>query len=236
MKRVLHRATTRGYFDHGWLKTFHTFSFAGYQDPIRTNFGALRVLNDDRIAPGTGFGMHPHRDMEVISIPLSGNLEHKNSLGHSSVISQGEIQVMSAGSGIRHSEYNPDPARATEFLQIWVTPDRINVEPRYISAAITDILIPNELTEIISPYPGNGKGLWIHQQAWFSMGNLSAGTCRKYTMKSPGSLGAYVFIINGKAIVANEVMEPRDGMEISQTIGFDIEATEDTRILVIEVP
>ena len=140
MKTILHKAATRGFFDHGWLKTHHTFSFADYYDPERINFGALRVLNDDKIAGGTGFGLHPHQNMEVVSIPLKGALEHKDSLGHASVIKEGEIQAMSAGTGIRHSEYNKNNNTPAEFLQIWVIPDRMNVSPRYENAVIADLL------------------------------------------------------------------------------------------------
>lgn len=198
MKTILHKAATRGFFDHGWLKTHHTFSFADYYDPERINFGALRVLNDDKIAGGTGFGLHPHQNMEVVSIPLKGALEHKDSLGHASVIKEGEIQAMSAGTGIRHSEYNKNNNTPAEFLQIWVIPDRMNVSPRYENAVIADLLKKNEITEIVSPYPGDGKGLWIYQQAWFSIGELEKNTLQGYKLKSPNSLGVYAFLIEGK--------------------------------------
>lgn len=236
MKTILHKAVTRGYFDHGWLKTHHTFSFADYYDPERVNFGALRVLNDDKIAGGTGFGLHPHQNMEVVSIPLKGALEHKDSLGHTSVIKEGEIQAMSAGTGIRHSEYNKNSDTPTEFLQIWVIPDRMNVSPRYENAIIADLLKKNEITEIVSPYPGNGKGLWIHQQAWFSIGELEKNTLQGYKLKSPNSLGVYAFIIEGKATVAGQELDKRDGLGIYDTESFEIKANEHTRILLIEVP
>ncbi|WP_294139972.1 pirin family protein [uncultured Sanguibacteroides sp.] len=236
MKTILHKAATRGYFDHGWLKTHHTFSFADYYDPERVNFGALRVLNDDKIAGGTGFGLHPHQNMEVVSIPLKGALEHKDSLGHTSVIKEGEIQAMSAGTGIRHSEYNKNSDTPTEFLQIWVIPDRMNVSPRYENAIIADLLKKNEITEIVSPYPGNGKGLWIHQQAWFSIGELEKNTLQGYKLKSPNSLGVYAFIIEGKATVAGQELDKRDGLGIYDTESFEIKANEHTRILLIEVP
>ena len=172
MDMLLHKAATRGYFDHGWLRTHHTFSFADYYDPARLNFGALRVLNDDTVVPGAGFGMHPHREMEVVSIPLSGRLEHKDSLGHTDVIRAGEIQAMSAGTGIYHSEYNPSRSAPVEFLQIWIFPNRRGVKPRYENAVISDLARPGELSEIVSPYPGNGRGLWIYQDAWLSLGDL----------------------------------------------------------------
>lgn len=165
MKTILHKAESRGFFDHGWLKTHHTFSFADYYNPQRIHFGALRVLNDDRIEGGTGFDLHPHKNMEVISIPLKGDLEHQDSLKHKDTIKEGEIQVMSAGTGIMHSEYNRNDDRPTEFLQIWVFPNKQNVAPRYENAVISDLIRKNEICEIVSPYPGNGKGLWIYQQA-----------------------------------------------------------------------
>ena len=236
MKTILHKAATRGFFDHGWLKTHHTFSFADYYDPERINFGALRVLNDDKIARGTGFGLHPHQNMEVVSIPLKGALEHKDSLGHASVIKEGEIQAMSAGTGIRHSEYNKNNNTPAEFLQIWVIPDRMNVSPRYENAVIADLLKKNEITEIVSPYPGDGKGLWIYQQAWFSIGELEKNTLQGYKLKSPNSLGVYAFLIEGKATVAGKELEKRDGLGIYDTESFEIKANEYTKILLIEVP
>ena len=236
MKTILHKAATRGFFDHGWLKTHHTFSFADYYDPERINFGALRVLNDDKIAGGTGFGLHPHQNMEVVSIPLKGALEHKDSLGHASVIKEGEIQAMSAGTGIRHSEYNKNNNTPAEFLQIWVIPDRMNVSPRYENAVIADLLKKNEITEIVSPYPGDGKGLWIYQQAWFSIGELEKNTLQDYKLKSPNSLGVYAFLIEGKATVAGKELEKRDGLGIYDTESFEIKANEYTKILLIEVP
>lgn len=236
MKKILHHNRSRGFFDHGWLKTHHTFSFADYHNPDRVHFGALRVLNDDWIAPGTGFDMHSHRDMEIVSIPLKGDLEHRDSMGHTAVIAQGEIQVMSAGSGIRHSEYNPNEDRPTEFLQIWVMTERINVEPRYENAVIRDLLRKNEITTIVSPYPGKDGGLWIYQQAWFSMGELEAGTVRTYRLKSGESHGVYVFMIEGEATVAGESLKYRDGLGIYDTDSFDIEVMQDAKLLLIEVP
>lgn len=207
-----------------------------YYDPERINFGALRVLNDDKIAGGTGFGLHPHQNMEVVSIPLKGALEHKDSLGHASVIKEGEIQAMSAGTGIRHSEYNKNNNTPAEFLQIWVIPDRMNVSPRYENAVIADLLKKNEITEIVSPYPGDGKGLWIYQQAWFSIGELEKNTLQGYKLKSPNSLGVYAFLIEGKATVAGKELEKRDGLGIYDTESFEIKANEYTKILLIEVP
>lgn len=237
MKTVLHKSSTRGHFNHGWLDTYHTFSFADYFDHERINFGALRVLNDDVIAPGAGFGMHTHNNMEIVSIPLSGALEHKDSLGHTSVIRTGEIQVMSAGTGIHHSEYNQSKDVPAEFLQIWIIPARQNVEPRYESAGITDLMKKNQLSVIVSPYPGDGKGLWIYQKAWFSLGKIDKGVKLTYTLKSPDSLGVYLFVIKGKVGAAGYELTRRDGVGLYDAGSFDLEGMEgDTWLLVMEVP
>lgn len=238
MKTELHKANSRGYFDHGWLQTHHTFSFADYFNRDRMHFGALRVLNDDTVAPVNGFGLHPHSNMEIVTIPIAGELTHGDSMGHAETIKHGEIQVMSAGTGVRHSEMNRSKDTAVEFLQIWVIPEEENVEPRYDSATILDLLQQNEITTIVSPYPGDGKGLWVHQQAWFSVGYLDKGTLRRYDLKSKDSYGVYAFIINGAAQVGGVLLGARDGLGLSEiTDGFDIQAmAEDTRILLIEVP
>ena len=237
MEPILHTANSRGHFDHGWLNTSHTFSFADYYGPERIHFGALRVLNDDIIAPGTGFGMHPHRNMEVISIPLKGDLEHQDSLGHTSVIRHGEIQVMSAGRGIMHSEYNKNSDRNAEFLQIWVFPYRQNVAPRYENAAIADLIVKNELSQIVSPYPGNGKGLWIYQNAWFSFGELDKGIKRTYKFHSSKSEGVYIFVIEGKIKTEGIELSRRDGLGVYRNKeSIEIETLENALLLLMEVP
>ena len=236
MKTIVHKANTRGFFDHGWLRTFHTFSFADYYDPQRVNFGALRVLNDDSVDPGMGFGMHPHRDMEVVSLPLHGTLEHQDSLGHRYQIKEGEIQVMSAGTGIRHSEYNASEQDTAEFLQIWVIPDEVGLKPRYENASLKDLLKPNEFSTIVSPYSGSPSGMWIHQKAWFSLGMLEYDVRRKYELKSGGSLGVYVFVIDGKIEAAGQTLERRDGMGVFDTDSFEVHAVTNSTVLLIEVP
>lgn len=236
MDMLLHKAATRGYFDHGWLRTHHTFSFADYYDPARLNFGALRVLNDDTVVPGAGFGMHPHREMEVVSIPLSGRLEHKDSLGHADVIRAGEIQAMSAGTGIYHSEYNPSRSAPVEFLQIWIFPNRRGVKPRYENAVISDLARPGELSEIVSPYPGNGRGLWIYQDAWLSLGDLRQNTRVEYVLYSAGSYGVYVFVVEGNVEIAGTILGRRDGLGVTRMSDFSLRALSDTRVLLIEVP
>lgn len=236
METILHKAATRGHFDHGWLQTYHTFSFANYYDPARVNFGALRVLNDDVVAPGTGFGMHPHRDMEIVTVPLHGTLEHEDSMGHASAIRPGEIQVMTAGTGIYHSEYAEKGDTPAELLQIWVIPDRRNLSPRYENAAVAGLVRRGEICTVVSPYPGDGHGLWIHQQAWFSLTELDRDTRTAYTMKSGDSYGVYAFMIEGEANIAGTDLSHRDGLGISGTDSFEIYAVGDARILLIEVP
>lgn len=236
MKIIRHQANSRGYFDHGWLRTSHTFSFADYYDPQRINFGALRVLNDDSIDPSMGFDLHPHRNMEIVSIPLSGALKHHDSMGNTTILHQGEIQVMSAGSGVLHSEYNASGDKPADFLQIWVIPERMNVNPRYDSVRIDDLVRRNEITEIITPYPGQGKGLWIYQKAWFSMGILTKGSDHIYHFKSGRSFGVYVFVIEGSVVVEGTVLNRRDGQGIYDTQTFGIITREDARVLFIEVP
>ena len=237
MKTIMHRANTRGHFDHGWLDTHHTFSFADYYDPNRIHFGALRVLNDDTVAAGRGFGMHPHRDMEIISIPTRGDLEHKDSMGNVSIINRGTVQVMSAGTGVRHSEYNKNSDQPVEFFQIWVLPDRENVEPRYGEAVISDLVERNRFSEIVKPYPGDGKGLWIYQDAWFSLGEFDTGAEAAYTLKSKDSYGVYVFVIEGEIEVNGEVrLNRRDGMGVTETDSFTVKAITEAEVLLIEVP
>ncbi|MDR1757320.1 MAG: pirin family protein [Culturomica sp.] len=236
MEAIIYRAGSRGYFNHGWLRTHHTFSFADYYDPTRINFGTLRVLNDDSIDPGTGFGLHPHRNMEVVSIPLSGALVHTDNLGNSSVLEKGEIQVMSAGTGIHHSEYNQSKEGVTEFLQIWVIPDKLNVKPRYENAVIRDLIKKNEISEVVSPYPGTGKGLWIYQQAWFSIGELGKESQHTYRLKSRNSFGVYLFVIEGSVEIEDIRLDRRDGLGIYDTDAFDIRVHKDSTLLLIEVP
>lgn len=232
MKSVLHKANTRGHANHGWLDSNHTFSFANYHNPERMHFGVLRVLNDDTIAPGTGFGTHPHDNMEIVSIPLSGGLEHKDSMGNTAVIKAGEVQVMSAGNGIFHSEYNHSKEEQGSFLQIWMFPNKRNVEPRY-----DQIVVPeqeNELIQVLSPNE-NDEGVWVHQNAWFHKGNLKAGKSLRYDLKQSGN-GIYNFLISGKVEVNGQELESRDGYGIWDVNGMDLEVLEDSELLVMEVP
>ena len=234
MKTVIHRADTRGHADHGWLNSYHTFSFASYQHPERVHFGALRVLNDDTVAPGRGFGTHPHDNMEIISIPLEGDLEHKDSMGNVAVIREGELQVMSAGNGIFHSEYNRNKEKEVKFLQIWVFPNKNDVEPRYDQISLQDLETENEWYQVLSPDKGD-QGVWIHQDAWFHMGNLDPDTSLDYTMKRGGN-GVYVFLLNGGVEVAGTLLESRDGMGIWDTSQIPFRSVTGSRLLLMEVP
>ena len=233
MKTILHKAETRGHANHGWLDSHHTFSFADYYDPQRVHFGALRVLNDDRVAAGKGFGQHPHDNMEIVSIPLFGDLEHKDSMGNVAVIRKGEIQVMSAGTGIFHSEYNRNTDKETQFLQIWVIPNKRNVTPRYDQISITDIAKDDELYQILSPNP-NDQGVWIHQQAWFHLGELSEGWTGSYKLKGEDT-GVYFFVLEGEVTVAGQKLSKRDGFGVSETSEIEITANSEVQLLVMEV-
>lgn len=234
MKTILHKAATRGQADHGWLKTNHTFSFANYYNPERVFFGALRVLNDDWIAAGQGFGMHPHDNMEIITIPMKGVVEHKDSMGNHGTITAGEIQVMSAGTGIFHSEFNGDKTSPLELFQIWVFPNKRNVTPRYEQISITDLAKKDELYQIISPNPDD-QGMWIHQQAWFHLGDLSAGREGSYQLKNPQS-GVYFFIIEGDVTVEGIELRRRDGIGVSETSNINFKTSSESKVLLMEVP
>ena len=234
MRTILHKAASRGNADHGWLKTQHTFSFANYYNSERVHFGALRVLNDDWIAGGQGFGMHPHDNMEIITIPLSGVVEHKDSMGNHGTITAGEIQVMSARTGIYHSEFNGDKTNPLSLLQIWVFSDKKNVTPRYDQISLADIAKENELYQILSP-SADDEGVWIHQQAWFSLGNFTSEWEGSYKLHRPES-GVYVFVIEGDAFVSGNALGRRDGIGIAEVSEIEIKATAGSRILIMEIP
>lgn len=234
MKTVLHKASTRGHADHGWLNTHHTFSFANYYNPERMHFGVLRVLNDDILAPGRGFGRHPHDNMEIISIPLDGDLEHKDSMGNVAVIKQGDVQVMSAGTGIYHSEYNKNKDKNVKFLQIWLFPNRRNVTPRYDQITLKTQQLKNQFFQILSPNP-NDEGVWIHQNAWFHMGNLEKGCELPYAIKAPGN-GLYAFVIRGSVTIAGQSLDARDGFGIWDTEEVTVKADSDAQVLLMDVP
>lgn len=231
---ILHKANTRGDANHGWLHSKHTFSFANYYNPERMHFGVLRVLNDDIVAPGMGFGTHPHDNMEIISIPLEGDLEHKDNMGNVTVIKNGDIQVMSAGTGITHSEYNKNKDKQVKFLQIWVFPNKKSVKPRYDQITLKLNDRKNKFQQILSPNTDD-DGVWIHQNAWFHLADFDKGTSKEYKFKSKGN-GLYVFILKGQLKVMDQILETRDGFGIWDTDKVTISAQSQTEFLLMEVP
>lgn len=233
MKTTIHRASTRGHANHGWLDTNHTFSFAHYYNPERVHFGALRVLNDDFVEGGMGFGTHPHDNMEIISIPLQGDLEHKDSMGNVTVIRQNDVQIMSAGTGVQHSEYNKNKDKKVNFLQIWVFPKERNIKPHYDQKTFDPEARINTLQEIVSP---DGKeGVRINQDAWFHLTRLQKGKDINYEFKMKGN-GLYAFVIDGDVVVSGEALDRRDGIAIQDATQVAISASSDAELLLMEVP
>lgn len=235
MKVILHKANTRGYANHGWLDSYHTFSFAGYYNPERVHFGALRVLNDDIVAGGMGFGTHPHDNMEIISIPTFGDLEHQDSMGNKQVIRQGDVQVMSAGTGIQHSEKNKNHDKEVRFFQIWVFPNKRNAEPRYDQKNFSDADKHNKLLTVVSPIGTNDGGIQIHQDAWFSLGKLDKDFTASYSLHNSNN-GVYAFVIEGDITVNGQMLNKRDGLAISETNIVTIKADSNAEILLMEIP
>lgn len=231
---VLHPAATRGHANHGWLDSYHTFSFANYHDPARMHFGALRVLNDDTMRGGMGFGRHPHQNMEIISIPLAGDLEHQDSLGNQTVIRQHDVQVMSAGTGVAHSEKNHSPKKTVKFLQIWVMPNTQNVAPRYDQQTFTPEARHNRLLQVASPNPGDA-GVWLHQDAWFHLGNLDQGFETEYQFKQAGH-GVYAFVLEGDVTINGQALHRRDGFGVWDADKLTIRADSNAELLLMEVP
>lgn len=234
MKTVLHKAATRGHANHGWLNSYHSFSFGGYYEPSRVHFGMLRVLNDDSVAAGMGFGTHPHDNMEIISIPLSGDLKHRDSMGNETIIKQGDIQVMSAGTGISHSEMNANRDSEVKFLQIWVIPNKKNVQPRYGQITLDEVKMKNNLLQMLSPNE-NDEGVWIHQDAWFSMGDLEKGLSIEYKLKNSNN-GVYAFVLEGNVNINGEELNKRDGLGIIEADVLIIKADTDAKLLLMEIP
>lgn len=234
MNTVLHKANTRGHANHGWLNSYHTFSFANYHNPERMHFGALRVLNDDTVAEAKGFGTHPHDNMEIISIPLKGDLEHKDSMGNVAVIREGDVQVLSAGTGIYHSEYNKNADEEVKFLQIWMFPNKRGVEPRYDQISTESISKKNAFYQVLSPSKDD-EGVWVHQDAWFHLGNFDEGVNSEYRIKKPGN-GVYVFVLEGDVNVAGQDLGERDGFGLWDLDGFQFNSKGKSRVLLMEVP
>ncbi|MCB0804305.1 MAG: pirin family protein [Bacteroidales bacterium] len=234
MKTIYHKADSRGHANHGWLDTYHTFSFGNYYDPERMHFGMLRVLNDDTVAPGMGFSKHPHDNMEIISIPISGDLEHEDSMGNKGIIREGDIQVMSAGKGIFHSEKNKNRDREVKFLQIWIFPDKHNVEPRYDQISMKDHVNINEFSLVLSPNPDD-QGVWIHQKAYFSMGSFDRSSEDEYNLYEPRN-GVYLFVIEGKIKAGDIELNRRDGLGITEANSIRYTAATGSKVLLMEIP
>lgn len=234
MKTVFHSADSRGHADHGWLNAHHSFSFAQWYNPERVHFGALRVLNDDIVSPKMGFGKHPHDNMEIITIPMEGILRHQDSMGNSSEILPGEVQVMSAGTGIQHSEFNVDAQNALKLFQIWVFPREKGVKPRYDQKSFSPEGRHNQWQQIVSPNPDD-EGTWIHQDAWFHLADLDAGNSLDYTVRKPGN-GIYILLIDGEATAAGQSLGHRDAVGVTETDNVTIAATTNAKVLLMEVP
>lgn len=234
MKINVHESGSRGTADLGWLYSRHTFSFADYHNPQRMGFGKLRVINDDIVHPSKGFGTHPHENMEIISIPLRGSLRHKDSIGNEHTIEAGEVQIMSAGTGIQHSEYNNSDSDDVNFLQIWVLPKKLGIEPRYDQKKFNADQRQNRFQLVVSPDEGN-ESITINQDAYFSLVDLDGSNSINYQMHEQNH-GVYLFVISGSVTLGNTVLEQRDGAEISGTENITIAANVSAQVLLIEVP
>ncbi len=234
MKKELYKAHTRKHFDHGWLKTWHSFSFGNYYDPERMNFGALRVLNDDIIDPDSGFGTHPHDNMEIVTIPLSGTLTHKDSAGNEEGLTTNEIQVMSAGTGIQHSEFNLSKNDSVRLLQIWIYPRERGLAPSYDQSSFDIKNRLNRFDTVVSP-GDNGGSLTINQNSYISLAKFDKNRKAEYQIKADGN-GAFVFVISGKIRIDDLELENRDALGLSECSDFDIDVIEESELLIIEVP
>jgi redox-sensitive bicupin YhaK (pirin superfamily) len=234
MEKIIYKSDSRGHADHGWLNTHHTFSFASYYNPERTNFGALRVLNDDKITSGTGFPKHPHQNMEIISIPLKGDLAHEDSMGNQAKIKQGDVQVMSAGTGVTHSEFNPNNEVGTEFLQIWVFPNKENIEPRYGQVNYPAEERKNRFQMVVSPN-SEEVDTWIQQDAWFHLADFEIGFEKEYELKKSDN-GLFLFLLEGEIEIAGEKLRKRDGIGLLNLKTVNIKANAASEMLLMEVP
>ena len=234
MKTIYHKASERGHVNHGWLNAHHSFSFAAYHDPAKVHFGLLRVLNDDIVAPGMGFGMHPHDNMEIVTIPLKGALEHRDNMGNIGVIHPNEIQAMSAGSGIKHSEYNHSKTEEVNLLQIWVFPKERNITPRYDQRSFTAADKNGKFKTIVAPVKTDDV-MWINQDAYFSIGNFKNDTVIEYTIQHSGN-GAYIFVIEGEALIVGQKLTKRDAIGVWDTDKISIKIAAQTELLIIDVP
>jgi redox-sensitive bicupin YhaK (pirin superfamily) len=236
MNKVVHTAASRGTVRFDWLHAKYSFSFGNYYNPDRLGFGTLRVLNDDTIAPAMGFGKHPHKNMEIITLPQSGSLKHKDSMGNQGVIEAGDIQVMSAGSGIEHSEVNASNHQVLELFQLWIHSETQNVSPRYVQKKIAPLLVKNTFTTIVKPKEmALEDDIWIHQQAYISLGYFNSTTKTTYTLKQSNH-GIYILVIEGSVLVANESLQHRDAVGLWETPDITMTVAENSRVLIVEVP
>ncbi|WPR71745.1 pirin family protein [Flavobacterium sp. NG2] len=231
---VIHPANTRGNANHGWLNAYHSFSFANYYNPDRNQFGVLRVLNDDTIAAGMGFGTHPHNNMEIITIPFEGDLAHKDSMGNEATIKTGDVQVMSAGSGIQHSEFNPNAEQQTKLFQIWLFPNKKDVTPRYQQITLDATKQKNDFAQILSPN-ADDEGVWIHQDAWFFMADFDKDFSKTYRLKKSGN-GVYLIVISGSITVDGKELNTRDAIGVTDFETVDIQAQSNAKFLLMEIP
>lgn len=234
MKTIIHKANERGHADHGWLNAHHSFSFASWHDPSKVHFGMLRVLNDDIVAPGQGFGMHPHNDMEIITIILEGALQHRDNMGNGSVIRPGDVQVMSAGTGVMHSEFNPSPTDPVNLFQLWIFPKEKNIKPRYDQKTFPVSERKNSIQTVASGYRTNGE-LYIHQDAVLSLSNPEKGKPLTYTLKS-NDHGVYILVVKGSVEINGTVLNRRDAIGAWDTDQVTLQPLEDSELLFVEVP
>ena len=234
MNTIIHKSDSRGHINHGWLNTYHTFSFASYYNPERMSFGTLRVLNDDVVAPGTGFGTHPHENMEIITIPLSGVVEHKDSMGHVHNLTPDEIQVMSAGSGIFHSERNGSSKEEAALLQLWIIPEKMNIVPRYNQKRFKAEDRLNKIHKVVGPKE-DAAPLWINQQAYIYLSEIEPGNTVNYKSEK-GNNGTYIFVIDGEIKIEENELSARDGIGITEADEFSIKATDKSSLLILSVP
>jgi len=233
MHKVKHTANSRGLADHGWLKSSHSFSFANYYNAERMNFGALRVLNDDVVQPKMGFGTHPHQNMEIISIPLKGTLSHKDSMNNIRSLKVNEVQVMSSGTGLTHSEFNDSKIDEVHFLQLWIIPEKLGITPYYNQKIFNPESRKNKFQTLVSPRTNYVKGsLTINQQAYISITDLDVGVYLEYKLHN----AAYFFVISGKVVIENEELTDRDALGVTLTNNVSLRATSKAKLIVIDVP
>lgn len=235
MKTIFFSNTDRGHANHGWLNSYHTFSFGGFHNPSKMNFGALRVLNDDTVNGGMGFSKHPHDNMEIVSIPLEGGLEHQDSMGNKTLIKKGEVQIMSAGTGVFHSEKNESGKAPVKFLQIWVFPDKKNIEPRYDQKVFNLSARKNKFQTVVSPLGTTDEGVKINQNAWFSLVDLENENTLTYNLKDKNN-GVYVFVLEGELEIDGQKLIKRDGLRITETELVTITSSQDAEVLLMEIP